>query len=380
MNPQGIARSLKHIVSDKETIGQLKSAYHMHCSRQGPAVSNEIVTAIHEHRFNPSLHEIIGVQQPGGSVAQYLFYWLNGLPDELIETIIQLLRRNDTDLVKSLCRPAFSYHINQEEFIRSCIVPVIEHYQEKIIAICPIEIIMECVRSSTSGDTIGTLLTQSSIAITNCLLEVKKLPRVRFDRVDPSIVSQAGLTPKYICYPQLLRMSQQSHISKSRQYSHATDFLRKKMRSYRSVPTPTQSEHILKSFSQNTSHSGIRANSFTIANVYNGGGLTFAPLAVIEDIKDSARLCFIDNISEEEYIDGSMMVDIMFMLASQKHATHYLILQEFMREFDYSRYTLNSIRYPSVILQKARLKTWDAKNFPEFDQNIFTAIGYLLDV
>lgn len=350
--------------------------FHMHASRQGPAVSNEVMLSIKEYERNKNLKKIIGIQQPGGTVAKYLFYWLSGLNNDTVGEIFYRLGI-DKSMTEVLPSSAFDFQIDDNKFRYVFVEPLFAAYKSlfELAGINYDQI--KKLSSSSTPENLASLMTHYSVAILNLALSKKALPIIEVRSVNeyPDIYIP---NLRYADHSLLKSFSKQAVIKKKRQKKHAVDFIKKDLSVYVKAPSKYQISRIINRFNSNLSHKNIKILPKDVMSVFSLGEVD--DNSVMENIcavERQYKKCLTDNTVNSMYIGGESMVFVMFQVAARQAHDSYLAKQEFMRGFNYQHYVKLINDYPDLQTCFSAFRTWDTDLFPEFDTNFVFGLKYL---
>jgi hypothetical protein len=379
---------LKDLFSNPESSN---AVFHMHASRPGPLVSNEIFLALSEKARNPRLELIRGLQQPHGSVAKFINYWVTGLDGSIAEEILSKIKLNGEILYEN--------NIFKRELLNANADEVSGNWTELIDAIVsPLFSVDDGVLAnsgfgtkelnnlkSVKGDSnmlFETILTEVSLIIVNKILQKHNLPIYEVVKFNPSQIPNLDI--KYLQRKNIL--SEYHHLLKKKEnhYESAYHTIANLLKSYGGrFPNEAQLERVLqRSWRIDPTFRDLHIDPQEIQYRFENPKSKHRPvLTYVDQIKMSilAHKRSIGNgISENNadiYIDGENMVKSMFDIANDNN--YFLILQEFIRGTNYDLYKQLFNLYPNLKAVPSSCKIWDLGQFPEFDQNFVKGLKYL---
>ena len=362
-------------VTDSSTFEKM---FHMHASRPGPVLSNEIMLAIKEYERNPNLKVIVGVQQPGGTVAKFMGYWLGGLSTRLRHEISANVERRiaQDNFGDFLCQQAESVPYSVGDFVDDCVVPLFKSFKNELTRAGVDDTVLRQMRKLDVASNLAAVMTECSLMMLNTALENHKLPRVEIVQVPDHILAQYH-DAKHIDTEVMQKHVREGIDRKRKQAKHCFDFLKKDLRCYVAPPNEPQLARLHRRFKNNHSHKGINLDTSDIARYYHTLAHKEPSIADYIHCVDAAyRKSIFNGAGGKPYVSGEDMVRIMFDMAAEEKGV-YMGMQEFMRKFDYSIYDSLRERYSDLPAQFAAFKTWDTSVFPEFDTSLVFGLKYL---
>ncbi|OGM78993.1 hypothetical protein A2366_04650 [Candidatus Woesebacteria bacterium RIFOXYB1_FULL_33_9] len=384
----GNLNDLKDLFSDPESTSAI---FHMHASRPGPLVSNEIFLALSEKSRNPKLELIQGLQQPHGSVAKFLKYWLTGLDNSTSEEILSKININGDVLYEDKTFNKESLNANADETfgnwaeLTDAIIRPLFSVDDGILVNSGFGFKeLDDIKSvkDNSSVSLETVFTEVSLAVVNKILQRYNLPSYEIVKFDPSQIP--GLNIKYLQRSGVLNEYYHLLEKKQNHYESAYHTIANLLKSYGGIfPNETQLTKVLqRSWRIDPTFRDLNIDPQEIQYRFENPQSKHKPvLNYMDQIKISilAHKRSIGNkISENKadvYIDGENMVKSMFDIANNQN--YFLILQEFMRGTNYDLYKQLFKLYPGLKVIPSSCKIWDTEQFPEFDQNFIKGLKYL---
>jgi hypothetical protein len=391
------AHNTPHLISLNELdiffkkIATPESIFHMHSSRSGPLLANEIYISIKGKKKNPNLELIKGLQQPNGTVAKFLSYWLKGLSSWVAIIILTKLKLNGIICYKDgwlnsdiLNTNANSVHGNWSELVDALVLPLFLDYshilQNSGFGINETNIIKEM--RDNQEVSLETALTDISQIILNKILQKHNLPSFEIIRFEPDTIND--LEFKYLNLKQFSIEFEYLIQKKINHYERAYYTIGKQLKSFSSnFPNDVQLVKILERIYRiDKSFKELSINIYDIKNHFVNPKQN---REVIPSYFDQINCSIIAqkrsielNIpksDKEIYLDGVNMIKAMFNIAHQNN--YFLILQEFSRGTDYNLYRELLQNYEGLNVDSSSCKIWDTLEFPEFDNNFIHGLKYL---
>lgn len=384
-------------LSDDRFIQQL---VHLHASRNGPTLANELYLALTERRRHPNLKEIIGVVQPNAPIAKFLDYWTSGLSDQATHQVFKGLAASLR--VPSLCDltllalPASSKVVQWDEFVDAIARPllgdgrntaILEDDIERVASEKgPAQLTLEDAWVSASGQLANLLLRRNGLpTIRHVKLNDEQLQRYATKSVVGSVVSEMSVSKlerfrnrAHECQGLLtkqLKAIRQSRPATLKDVERCHIRLSKPGSAYKAAAisidymTSTCLEPAELQASQG------RNSNETSADVHAQVLETRHKIDAVVDAVGTA----IVNVPNEgyPYVDGMNMIAACFAIAQSEGCA--IALQEFIRDDNapYNQYERMHGVFPDVPCVASAARVWDTTKFPEFDQNLVTATCYL---
>lgn len=381
------------IFSDSfSNIESSSTIFHMHASRSGPLVSNEIYLSISERRRNPRLEMIQGLQQPHGSVAKFLSYWLSGLETSVGEEILSCIELDGHKLYKNgvldnelLNSNADSHFCDWSKLVGAVLTPLLSVDQKILNKFGFGTKELEDLRNSKLGSTVSFEdgLSEISLHVVNKILKEQGLPIYEVVKFDPADIK--GLNFKYVHRENVLKEFDYLVNKKSNQYESAYNTIAKILKSYGNFPNKNQLTKIFeRSWRIDPSFKDLKLSIDEIRNRFDDPKIKQVVTPSYMEQINISLLAHKRSLSEKPsnysgdvYIDGSNMVRAMFDIANENG--YFLILQEFMRGGNYNLYRELLNVYPDLKSNSSSCRIWDKDKFPEFDQNFIKGLKYLIN-
>lgn len=379
----------------RDSFSNLESSntiFHMHASRSGPLVSNEIYLSINERKRNSRLETIQGLQQPHGSVAKFLSYWLSGLETSVGEKILSGIELDGRKLYENgaldrelLNSNADNHFCDWSKLVDTVLTPLLS-VDQNILSKFGFgskeldelkNIRLNSVVSLEDG------LSEISLYVVNKILKEQELPIYEIVKFDPSSIK--GLDFKYVQRANVLKEFDYLVSKKANQYESAYNTIAKILKSYENFPNENQLIKVFeRSWRIDPSFKDLKLSVDEIKNRFDNPKIkqVVAPnymeqinISLIAHKRSLSQM--VSNDSGDIYIDGSNMVKAMFNIADEKG--YFLILQEFIRDGNYDLYRELLNVYPDLKSNSSSCRIWDRNKFPEFDQNFVKGLKYLIN-
>jgi len=365
--------------------------YHMHASRAGPFNSNEIYTAINEKERNPRIKRIFGVLHPYGTVSKFLDYWIAGLDKEITKSLLEKLEfkegniynKNDELDIKIANKLAMKVTGEWNNFVEALFGTLYKGHYEEDLKRCGFN--KEDYESllKKREDKVVTLeeaMVDISMSVLNTLFFNNKLPSIGIRYFNPKDISKMNI--KFVPIDELEEESKRLIQKRKRVYEISYNSILKELKSFNGrFPNECQLEKILSRCRRKESiFKNLSISIEEIKKRYNAKNSEEFKIPY-EDSISMSLLAYKKSICKQKkkecfpYIDGRNMIVSMFEIA--KEDQRGLVLQEFIRDIDYSIYFDLIKNFPDLDISISSCKTWDREKFPEFDKNLVLGLKYL---
>lgn len=379
----------------KDSFSNLESSntiFHMHASRSGPLVSNEIYLSISERRRNPRLETIQGLQQPHGSVGKFLSYWLSGLETSVGEEILSGIELDGRKLYENGVLDKELLNLNADDhfcewsmLVGAVLTPLLSVEQKMLSKFGFGTKELEDLRDIRLGSAVSFEdgLSEISLHVVNKILKEQGLPIYEVVKFDPLSIKDLGF--KYVQRENVLKEFDYLINKKSNQYESAYSTIAKILKSYENFPNENQLTKVFeRSWRIDPSFKDLKLSVDEIKNRFDDPKIKQVVTPSYMEQINISLLAHKRSLSEKPsnysgdiYIDGSNMVKAMFNIANKND--YFLILQEFMRGGNYGLYKELLNDYPDLKSNSSSCRIWDRDKFPEFDQNFVKGLKYLIN-
>lgn len=373
--------------------GNFSSIVHMHASRSGPLVANDIFLSLAEARKNPSLKRIIGVFQPFPTTAKILSYWTASLSTETVSQIIDTLARHhfianiDGEFsLENLRREASSHVASWKIMVEAFAKPVFNESQGFFLSAGYDHSCYEELMTRHDNDFLidfESALLEISMNMVNTPLAKLGLPVIDVMRFDFDFYSSFDL--RGIDKNNMTDFAERGLTKQSSRRYNALAEIAKRLRPFNG--RPVTHERVLAEYetlkSKSTSSCSAVELSDELLKTYFQVGIDSRELMLVDELNDRI-IAILDahkrSLTEYKngrvpYLDGQAMIDVCFAVAKKLETP--LALQEFIRPGGYDRYTNQSELHPEVVLTSSAARIWDTNTFPEFDLNLVQGLHYL---
>lgn len=368
------------------------SMFHMHASRSGPLLANEIYLSKKEKEQNPHLRLIRGLQQPYGTVAKFLGYWLSGLDVSIANDILSRIYLDDgTPIYKNGIFKKNILNISAGEvigewtvFVDALVSPLFLVDNGSLVYYGFNNEDLKRLKKTREGEKVSfeEAATDISLSIVNAILEKHKLPMYEIVRFDAQEIT--GIHFKYLQRDIMEREYDYLSKKKQKRYESCYDTILKLLKSYNGVFPEQQklTKIIERSYRINPSFRNLCIDLEEIRFRFNNLDVKRNTVLNYEEqlaVANSAYMRSIRSVKgghpADLYVDGENMVKAMFVLADARNEC--LVLQEFIRGTDYDLYKQLVEYYSELEFKLSACRIWDTQEFPEFDKNFITALKYL---
>ncbi len=367
---------------------------HLHASRGGPLLANDIFLSINEYKTNRKLKFIYGYIQPYNPVSKYFNYWFSGFEEEIVKKMLFQLKVNGKSILNNqgFLNPeiindlASNVWVNWENLIISLFLPIYEKYFEEFREVNFLDDDLKSLKNLHTNKKVDfeSGIINMSMFIVNTILTKKNLPKIIFKKINKKKINKNNYFVNKIKWVSNFNKI----LAEKKEFNLQTlNYIFKKIKSFNNkLPNKKIIKEIIKNAKKKPYLGANNLDSDELLKIIiesfnkKTNKIKLNP-SVIEQINyslNSYKETMYDKIFKKNdflVIDGKSMLEICFDLASEENKI--LVLQRFMRGGEKELYAPLIKKYPNLELMNSSCCVWNPKEFPEFDLNLIFGLKYV---